>query len=70
MIPPESDDAAPLAILRPARPGDAVELAGLLAELGYPASPEAIARRISACADLSGTTIFVASVDDHPVGVV
>ncbi len=43
MIPPVSDDAAPEVILRPARPADAEELAGLLTELGYPASPESIA---------------------------
>ena len=70
MNPPVSDDPASGVILRPARPGDAAELAVLLTELGYPSSPEAIARRVAACADVPGTTILVALMDARMVGVV
>jgi GNAT superfamily N-acetyltransferase len=70
MKPPATDDSATVVTLRPARPEDAWELAGLLEELGYPSAPEAISRRISACAGLPGVTIVVASSEDHLVGVV
>ena len=64
------EELTPLAILRPAQPSDAEELAVLLSELGYPSGAEAIARRISVCADLPGLSIVVASMDERVVGVV
>jgi GNAT superfamily N-acetyltransferase len=70
MIPSVFEDAAPVAILRPTRPTDAEELSVLLSELGYPSGAEAIARRISACAELPGLSIVVASMDERVVGVV
>lgn len=69
MKPPLPDDSTGV-MLRPACPEDATELAGLLVELGYPSSPESIARRIAAFRDFPGTAILVASVDDRLVGVV
>jgi GNAT superfamily N-acetyltransferase len=65
-----SEDAAPLVILRQARPDDAEELSVLLSELGYPSGAESIARRISACANVPGLSIVVASMDGRVVGVV
>ncbi|MEK7953077.1 GNAT family N-acetyltransferase [Luteolibacter soli] len=70
MTPPASEDAAPAAILRPAGPRDAEELSVLLSELGYPSAPEAVVRRISACADVPGLSIVVATMDERIVGVV
>jgi len=65
-----SEDAVPVVILRQARPEDAGELSVLLSELGYPSAAEAIARRISACADVPGLSIVVALRDERLVGVV
>jgi GNAT superfamily N-acetyltransferase len=65
-----SDDAAARVTLRPAGPGDATELSGLLAELGYPSSPEAVTRRIAACAVLPGVKVVVAAMDGRLAGVV
>ena len=70
MTPSTSDHAAPVAVLRPARPNDAEELSVLLSELGYPSAAEAISRRISACEDVSGLSIVVALMDERVVGVV
>lgn len=67
---PTSHDPAARVTLRPAGPEDAAELSGLLAELGYPSSPEAITRRIAACADLPGVTVVVAAMDGRLAGVV
>lgn len=67
---PTSDDPAARVTLRPAGAGDSSELSGLLAELGYPSSPEAITRRIAACANLPGVKVVVAVLDGRLAGVV
>jgi hypothetical protein len=61
--------AAAMIKLRTARPADAPELAGLLAELGYPQAAAELAPRIAALADIATDTVLVAEVGGQVVGL-
>jgi N-acetylglutamate synthase-like GNAT family acetyltransferase len=56
--------------LRPARAEDAARIAELLGQLGYPASPEAAARRLHVLADSAADEVWVAERDGTVVGLV
>ncbi len=55
--------------IRDARPGDAPALAPLLDQLGYPASPEAVRRRIDVLAASNADRLVVAELDGRVVGL-
>ena len=54
--------------IRDARAADAVEIASLLAQLGYPAAPGAVGARLERLA-IVGDRVLVADVDGHAVGL-
>ncbi len=55
--------------LRAVRVGDAVALAGLLGELGYPSTPEQAAERLGRIADDPSTTAILADADGEVAGL-
>jgi GNAT superfamily N-acetyltransferase len=56
-------------LIRPMSPSDALDVAGLCDQLGYPASPEQVARRLSSLAGDPEHALFVAQAPDgHVVG--
>ena len=55
--------------LRGARVGDAVALAVLLGELGYPSTPEQAAERLARIADDPSTMAIVAEADGQVAGL-
>ena len=55
--------------IRDARPADAEGLAALLAELGYPAEPAAVAARVERVASDSGSRVLVADTGGELVGL-
>lgn len=55
--------------IRDARPGDAEALAALVAELGYPDEPAAVARRVERLAADPSSRVFVAEDAGELVGV-
>jgi GNAT superfamily N-acetyltransferase len=55
--------------IRDARPGDAPALAPLLDQLGYPAAPEAVRRRIEVLAASDADRLVVAELDGRIVGL-
>jgi GNAT superfamily N-acetyltransferase len=56
--------------IRPAIPGDADPVAGLMTQLGYPTDGLQMARRMSELAGDPGTTAFVAELDTMVVGMI
>jgi GNAT superfamily N-acetyltransferase len=58
----------PSILIRDADPSDAEAFAPLLAELGYPADPSSVARRLVA-AEPGNTRVRVALVDGVPAGL-
>lgn len=63
-----SDGAAPVTVVREAAAADAPAIARLLAELGYPWSPDIIGDRLHAVA-AAGNCVLVAEQDGEVVGV-
>jgi GNAT superfamily N-acetyltransferase len=55
--------------IRDARPGDAPALAPLLDQLGYPALPEAVRRRIEVLAASDADRLVVAELEGRIVGL-
>jgi GNAT superfamily N-acetyltransferase len=55
--------------IRSPLPSDLDELASLLGELGYPASPSAVASRLSRLARHADVAMFVADLDGSAVGL-
>jgi GNAT superfamily N-acetyltransferase len=55
-------------VIRDARPDDAEALAGLLDQLGYPASTEAVSRRLARLAESDADRVFVAEQEGAVVG--
>lgn len=60
---------APDPLIRHARAADRVDIARLLGQLGYPASPDEAAERLSSLAHGTDAASWVASRDDHVVGL-
>lgn len=54
--------------IRPAEAGDAASVASLLSELGYPATPAAVLRRLEDRRDASDSADFVADLDTEVAG--
>jgi len=57
-------------IIREARTGDALALASLFSQLGFPASPEEMAGRIKTLASMPEYVTFVAETGGDVVGLV
>ena len=55
--------------IRPARDADGTAIAGLLAQLGYPAEPQALGARLAAL-EAGGAAAFVAEADGVVAGLV
>ena len=55
--------------IRNATPADASAIAPLLGELGYPSSPEDVAKRLAALESVDGGTVFVATDAEGTIGV-
>ncbi len=56
--------------VRPVTPADAPAIGGLLADLGYPATPEAVSARLNTLAVEPAALLRVAERDDVVVGMV
>lgn len=59
---------SPHLTIRPARPSDVPALAVLSAQLGYPAPPERVARRLEAVQAQPGHVVLVAEADGRVAG--
>ena len=55
--------------LRPATPADVPALHALMAQLGYPAAPAELARRLDRVLGTPGHTVLVAAITDRPIGL-
>ncbi len=55
--------------IRPAEAGDDEAIASLLAELGYPQTPDQVSRKLAELARYPSTHVLVATNVDHVVGV-
>ena len=55
--------------IRPAETGDAEAIAGLLGELGYPQTPDAVREQLEELARYPSTHVLVATNDEHVIGV-
>jgi GNAT superfamily N-acetyltransferase len=56
-------------VIRPAADDDADAISALLAELGYPASPDEVPARLAALAAHPGTVALVAELEHEVVGL-
>ncbi|WP_176256832.1 GNAT family N-acetyltransferase [Derxia lacustris] len=68
-MPPTSSIAPNILSLRNLAADDAVAAAGLLEELGYPATPADVARRLTQLEQWPDQCAFVACLDRLPVGL-